>query len=321
MRRPSLLPLACAAALAGCGYIGPPKPPSRHIPEKVSDLAAFQRAATLVIEFTAPDVTTDGAVLRRFDEIDLRCGPAGPQWEQAARRIAVTAATPGRVHVETASREWAGEDVELRVRAAGRPGRISAWSNAVRMRVIPPLAQPMVKAEAVAEGVRLTWPAENGAQYRILRQGPLESKPSLLAAVQKPEYTDTQTEYGKTYQYSVEAFIPSGDTESRSEVSTVVSITPEDHFPPAVPGGLTALAGISGVELSWNPDSEPDLRGYYVYRSTAGAPFVRLGGIIDTPAYSDRAVESGKQYRYAVSAVDRVGNESARAAAVEITAP
>jgi hypothetical protein len=321
MRRSSLLPLACAAALAGCGYIADPKPPSLHIPEKITDLAAFQRAGSLVIEFTVPAATTDGAVLRRLDEIDLRCGPAGPQWEQTARRIAVTTNAPGRVHIETPSREWTGEDVELRVRAAGRPGRMSEWSNAIKMRVISPLAQPVVKAEAVAEGVRLTWTPADGAQYRIFRQGPLEAKPSLLATVQKPEYTDTQTEYGKTYRYSVEAFVPSGDTEARSEVSAVASITPEDRFPPAVPSGLAALAGISGIELSWNPDSEPDLRGYYVYRSAAGGPFVRLNGIIGTPAYSDRAVESGKLYRYAVSAVDQSGNESARAAPVEVTAP
>jgi hypothetical protein len=321
MRRSSFLPLAWAAALAGCGYIGPPKPPSLRIPEKIADLAAFQRAGALVIEFTVPAATTDGAVLRHIDEIDLRCGPAGPQWEQTARRIPVTAATPGRVHIETPSREWTGEDVELRVRAAGKPGRMSEWSNTVKMRVTPPLAQPVVKVEGVPEGVRLTWTPEEGAQYRVFRQGPLETKSSLLEAVQKPEYTDTRAEYGKTYRYSVEAFIPSGDTESRSEVSAVVSLTPEDRFPPAVPSGLTALAGISGIELSWNPDSEPDLRGYYVYRSTAGGPFARLDGIVNTPAYSDRTVESGKQYRYTVSAVDQVGNESARTAAVEITAP
>jgi hypothetical protein len=32
-------------------------------------------------------------------------------------------------------------------------------------------------------------------------------------------------------------------------------------------------------------------------------------------------VESGKQYRYAISAVDRLGNESKQSGAVEISAP
>ena len=254
-------------------------------------------------------------------EIDLRCGPATPQWEQTARRIEVATTQPGPVHVESPARDWTGQAVELRVRASGKPGRVGAWSNAVRLHVIPPLEQPVVKAEAVAEGVRLTWTASSGAQYRIYRQAPLEPKPGLLATAQRPEYTDPQTQYGKTYQYSVEAFVPSGDSESRSEISQTAAITPEDHFPPAVPGGLAALAGVSTIELSWNPDSDPDLRGYYVYRSTAGGPFSRVGDLVETPAYSDRAVESGKRYSYSVSAVDQLGNESARAAAVEMVAP
>ena len=42
------------------------------------------------------------------------------------------------------------------------------------------------------------------------------------------------------------------------------------------------------------------------------APFPEVGDLVETPAYSDHAVESGKRYRYAVSAVDQLGNESAR---------
>jgi hypothetical protein len=321
MRRRLLLLLPCVALLAGCGYIGDPKPPSLRIPEKIADLAAFQRGDKLVVGFTAPSATTDEATLRVLDEIDLRCGPSGPQWEQHARRIEVSTTKPGPVHVESPAHDWIGQTVELRVRASGRPGRMGAWSNAIRLDVIPPLELPLVKVEAVAEGVRLTWNGPTGAQYRVYRIAPLEQNPSLLATAKTPEYTDTQTQYGKAYQYSIEAFVPSGDSEARSEVSQTVSITPEDHFPPAVPAGLAALAGVSAVELSWTPDTDPDLRGYYVYRSTAGGPFSRVGELVETPAYSDHAVESGKRYRYAVSAVDQLGNESARAAAVEIVAP
>jgi hypothetical protein len=321
MRRRLLLLLPWAALLAGCGYIGAPLPPSLHIPEKIADLAAFERGDKLVIDFTAPAVTTDGVALRILGEIDLRCGPAGPQWEQTARRIEVAAAQPGPVHVESPARDWTGKVVELRVRASARRGRTGAWSNAIRLKAIPPLEPPVLKALAVAEGVRLTWTGSNGAQYRIYRLAPLEPKPSLVATAQRPEYTDAQTQYGKTYQYSVEAFVPSGDSEARSEVSQTAAITPEDRFPPAVPGGLAALAGVSAIELSWNPDTDADLRGYYVYRSVAGGPFARVGELVETPAYSDHAVESGKRYSYAVSAVDQAGNESARAAAVEIVAP
>ena len=38
MRGRPILLLLCAV-LAGCGYIGQPKPPSLRIPEKIADLA------------------------------------------------------------------------------------------------------------------------------------------------------------------------------------------------------------------------------------------------------------------------------------------
>jgi fibronectin type 3 domain-containing protein len=58
-----------------------------------------------------------------------------------------------------------------------------------------------------------------------------------------------------------------------------------------------------------------------VYRSADGQPPARLGELVTTPAYSDRVVQSGKRYRYEVTAVDQKGNESARSAPVEATAP
>ena len=68
-------------------------------------------------------------------------------------------------------------------------------------------------------------------------------------------------------------------------------------------------------------NAEPDLKGYYLYRSVEGGPFQRVGELLETPAASDRGIERGRRYRYAVSAVDQKGNESARSAAVEVAAP
>ena len=47
----------------------------------------------------------------------------------------------------------------------------------------------------------------------------------------------------------------------------------------------------------------------------------RVAEIAQIPSWSDRAVESGKTYRYTVTAYDRAGNESARAAVVTVTQP
>jgi hypothetical protein len=299
--------------LSGCASVGPPVPPSLKIPEAVRDLSVFERGDNLIVDFTAPARATDGLALQRLDRIDLEIDSKG---------VPVSRTEPGPVHLTLAVREWAGRNITVRVRSAGPSGRYSAWSNQAHLKALPPLPQPQVHAEAAPSGVRLTWPAAGaGAQYRVYRLGPGELKPALAATVTAPEYVDSQAQFGKTYEYSLQAFVPSGDSEVQSEPSAAVSIAPVDTFPPAVPAGLTALAGVSSIDVTWNPDSEPDLKGYYLYRSAGGQPFARLGELLTAPAATDRAVQSGVHYRYEVSAVDQAGNESAHSAPVEAIAP
>jgi fibronectin type 3 domain-containing protein len=140
--------------------------------------------------------------------------------------------------------------------------------------------------------------------------------------VERREYLDASAAYGRSYRYLVQAIQPAGSVDAESDLSTPVDITPIDRFPPAVPSGLTAVAGNESIELAWEPNQEPDLAGYRVYRAAGDGPLLPLGDLIAAPSYSDRKVESGKRYRYAVSSVDRLGNESRQTdPPAEITAP
>lgn len=293
------------------------------IPQPVADLTAVERAGQLVIAFTAPALATDGVSLHTLKQADLRIGAEGPDWESSARRIENNVVEPGPAHVDVPVRDWIGKEVLIKVRTAGKHGRFSEWSNGVHMKLLPPLAQPSLKVEASAEGVRLTWTPEpeSAAEYRVMRLGPADQQPAVIANVKKPAYTDILAEYGKHYQYAVQASVKIGDSEAQSEISETQAITPIDIFPPAVPSGLTAIAGTGSIELSWNPDTEPDLRGYHVFRAMGDGPFERIGELVETPAYSDHALQSGKHYRYQVSAVDQTGNESQRSGIAETTAP
>ena len=94
-----------------------------------------------------------------------------------------------------------------------------------------------------------------------------------------------------------------------------------DTFPPAVPSCLAPSAVANSIELVWDRNTEPDLAGYRIYRALAGGAFEKLADVSQIPSYSDRKVEHGKTYRYAVSAVDQTGNESAQTQAVEVGLP
>ncbi|MCL5746575.1 MAG: hypothetical protein M1541_22035, partial [Acidobacteria bacterium] len=183
--------------------------------------------------------------------------------------------------------------------------------------VVAPLSVPAgIQAASVAEGVRLVWKG-TAPSYRIFRRLDSEKTFSPVADVDKTEWVDTAAEFGKPFHYELQAFQKTGETsEALSEISPVFSIIPADTFPPAVPAGLTAVPSTSSIELLWDRNTEPDLAGYRIYRDSK-----RIGETGETPSYGDHDIQSGKQYRYAVSAVDKAGNESEPCAPIEITAP
>ncbi len=309
-------------ALSGCGYVGDPLPPSLNIPTAITDLHAIERGERIIVDFTVPELTTDGVGLRRIG-VDMRVGLASSDWTEGARKIDTGAEAPGPVHVEIPASEWAGREIVLGARVQSRKGRFSEWSNLVRLAVVQPLDTPSLKAEGSAAGVKVTWVGSEGRSgmvWRVFRRGPGQQDAELLGSTEKPEYVDAAAQRGTAYQYTVQAIVKTGDAAAESELSKPAEISYVDRFPPAVPSGLAAIAGLNSVQLTWNPGTEPDLSGYYVYRSEGGQPFVRVGELQNAPSYTDRAVEAGKRYRYAVSAVDQGGNESARSDATEATA-
>lgn len=84
-----------------------------------------------------------------------------------------------------------------------------------------------------------------------------------------------------------------------------------DTNPPAAPSSLTATAEPGTVDLDWADNTEKDLTGYRVYRSTtAGTGYALLTGLLTTSAYSDTSGTPGQTYYYVVTASDASGNES-----------
>src|SRR5215213_7595221 len=92
-----------------------------------------------------------------------------------------------------------------------------------------------------------------------------------------------------------------------------------DTTPPAQPQGLLAVPGDGSVSLSWTPNSDADLAGYNVYRSTTspvpttGTP-MNGSALLTSPSYVDVGVSNGTTYHYVVVAVDNAGNPSVASA-------
>ena len=160
---------------------------------------------------------------------------------------------------------------------------------------------------------------------------------------------DKEIRFGQTYEYRAQrvARIPVGSQtlELAGELSAPVRVQALDVFPPAVPTGLAAVAttGENGAEpaaqnappnaplyaidLSWQPVTDADLAGYAVYRCEGGGAGevvwqrISPAGPLVPPAFRDTQVQPGHTYRYAVSAIDQGGHQSARSAETEETVP
>jgi hypothetical protein len=323
------LPLAAWLIMAGCGYVGEPLPPALNMPQKVTGLRVVESGESIVVEFTIPDRTTEDLPLTRLGEVELRMGPGGAapfdfgRWRESAPRIPAAAASPGPIKIKTSAKGWAGQEILLAVRVSSAKGRFSDWAGPVALSVVEPIGKPAdVRAEAEPNGVKLSWRSapREALGFRVYRRAEAEKEARLISTPAASGWIDTATAFGKRYAYSVQAVVKTGEAEAESEISPAVEIVPVDQFPPGVPAGLTAAASPDSIELTWDRNTEPDFAGYRVYRSLDGAAFEKIADLVEAPNYSDRRVASGKRYRYAISAVDQLGNESARSQPVEVAA-
>jgi len=250
-----------------------------------------------------------------------------------------------------------GTKYAYRVRTRASKKKDSADSNTVVAKVYP-VAERIASLDArvTQNAIELSWPvpalvgAQNAretlAGYHVYRgelettalnpasddlsQAKWKSPPSLLSPVESNSYHDTLFDFGKTYAYQVRSVVIAEGNPVESDDSAPAIVTPRDTFPPAVPQNVVAAeipdaGGVRVVDLSWSINVENDFAGYRVYRSERpderGQP-VPMEPLL-SPSYRDSTVQPGHRYWYAVTAVDRAGNESAPSepAAVDLTQP
>jgi hypothetical protein len=238
----------------------------------------------------------------------------------------------------------------------GRPVRITyavvtegatARGEISNLAVIVPLpvatSPTGLTATAKAEGVVLAWEAPKTSVsgdeapviggYRIYRNAPGEAVnefavPINTAPVRATTFTDTPP-YGE-HEYRVTAVAVEGPPLLQSNATAPVSVTFRDLVAPPAPTSVTALVETKIVRLLWDPVEASDLAGYRVYRSEGmghGADIKDIGTvplvneIVTATTISDANANLGIAYRYAVTAVDKSGNESPRTWTEWLVAP
>ncbi|MFE5965468.1 PA14 domain-containing protein [Streptomyces sp. NPDC056463] len=111
-------------------------------------------------------------------------------------------------------------------------------------------------------GVVVRWTpstSKDVAGYRLYRFG------ELYRETAGSSYTDLSVDHGTTYTYTVTAVDAAGN---ESPVTGPASATTDgDLVAPAAVTGLKATPREDGVLLEWEPNSEPDLKRYEVFKA------------------------------------------------------
>ncbi len=209
--------------------------------------------------------------------------------------------------------KFSGKLLVVGVRVRGFKGRDDGISI-VQLEVLPPLPMPVnLKATDAPNAVHLQWTAAAPA-FRIFRRQPADTDWVNIGESTQPSFDDAAPEWGKPWQYYVQAVRKVGDGWLESDISEPITFTPTDRFPPAVPAGLAVVSGTKTIELVWDRVADTDLAAYRIYRNG-----VKIADAVTNAAYSDKEVTLGSKYSYQVSAVDLAGNESRKSEPVEVT--
>jgi hypothetical protein len=166
--------------------------------------------------------------------------------------------------------------------------------------------------ESAGDGVALS--------YNVYAAGDVPLRLTTDAVGEKT-FVDKRIEWGAERCYVVRSVEKFAKMSLESEASPETCVTLVDHFAPAAPEGLTIVASEGAMNLIWNPNHEPDLAGYVLWRAILPEGDLKkiTPDAIKETTYKD-TVPAGARVAYAVQAVDKAGNVSPMSMRVEESA-
>ncbi len=319
------------------------------IPKPVGDLQAVRKGDSVTLTWSAPADTTDGELIRKPGKMQLSrtiSGSAAAADRQTVADVPLPPALKEQQSPAPSAKDSlasileqtsaVGDFAVYTVLAQTASGKSAGPSNQVAVPLVPtPRAPQRVQATAVPLGISISWdqawPPQNRSRlntqyaYRIMRRLEGSNTGTRVAQVmignEAVLFVDNGIEWEKRYEYWITPVTlwQQGDAkkgEIEGDDSPVVPVFADDVFPPAAPAALQAVFSETEqpvIDLTWTPNTEPDLAGYNVYRHVAEEQPVKINSdLVKTSAFQDKRVQRGTKYFYSISAVDLRGNESGK---------
>lgn len=342
-----LLPLA----FSGCGIKGAPVAPGSTFPAPVTDLRAWAREGRIFLAWSLPTKNTDGSnledllgfrVFRQSRPLPASPCPDCPFKFEPVAEIDVEYPPPdaqiegGRVLWRETALKPQTEYTYI-VRAYNSYKSPSPESNPVTIFWDdPPVAPTKVIVHGEDKAMEIRWEftprLANGKEmvdfsgfniYRHVEGELFGFFPLNPELIKENRYQDAVLENGKRYYYEVRALRNFRGTLIEGLSSAVASGIPEKLIPPSPPTGLVAAIQKEGIALRWNPNPEPDIAGYNLYRREKGeSAFTKINPQLITEQYFlDTTANPQRTYTYRLTAVDNspARNESEPSKEVEVS--
>ena len=194
--------------------------------------------------------------------------------------------------------------------------------------ITPPPPPQHPQAEGSTRGIVLTWELSRAPDvkgYWIYRANKQDGDYKRLSTIPVPPdkglFEDATVPPNEQYFYEITALDLSGNESAPSAPVHGVFL---NYVPPLPPQNLKAEGGIKQVKLSWDPNKEKDLKGYYVFRAfRPDGKYEQVSPLIakDTTFFidKDKILSSKSTYFYAVTAINKTGVTSPYSNVVAVT--
>ncbi|MGB9736015.1 MAG: fibronectin type III domain-containing protein [bacterium] len=319
--------------LSQCGLKAPPVPYPLAKPVAITNLTAIARYDSIMLLWSVPLKNTDGSNLKDIKGFNvIRAG------------IPITMIGTGEKEIY---KQWRYDykpkeqymtiyDKEIHygfrytylVFTITQNDIVSEPSNQVIVYWDKPFMPPTdVRGEPGSHFVELTWEKptkyidgtgiDKTVYFNIYRSTKMDNFPLFPInpiLISGTTYIDGDLKNNEPYFYEITSVSDVDGTPVESMPSSEIMVMPVDLVSPARPYGLSAAPLANGVALSWEPNTESDILGYYVYRKSNNDKTFKLLNAqpVSGTTYIDKTAHNGYNIYY-VTAVDNSTqhNESA----------
>ncbi len=338
-----LLLILLALLTARCGLKAPPVPYPLAKPVAITNITATARGRSIMLLWKIPDKNTDGSVLKDIKGFNLvRAGIPISQANTDEKEVYKQwryEYKPGEqfMNIKDTDIEY-GFRYSYLVFTVTKNDIVSDPSVPVVVFWDKPYMPPSdIRAQSGSHFIELSWDQPgtyvDGSKikgtvyyniYRSLKMGNFPLFPINPALISGTTYIDGDLKDNVPYFYEVTSVSKISNTAVESVPSSEIMAMPVDLISPARPYGLAGAPLKNGIALSWEPNTESDILGYYIYRRSGKDKFFKQLNVqpVSGTTYMDTGAPRGPNTYY-VTAVDNSEehNESAPSEHYEIVYP